>query len=42
MRQYSERQGRPLALPAIRAMIVLIVCGSFWYGVAALAERLTA
>jgi hypothetical protein len=42
MRQYSERQGRPLALLAVRAMIVLLVCGPFWYGIAVLAERLTA
>jgi len=26
----------------VRAMIVLLVCGSFWYGIAVLAERLTA
>jgi hypothetical protein len=42
MRPPTARRNRSLAVPAARVGIVLVVCGSFWYGIAELAARLTA
>jgi hypothetical protein len=42
MRLHTESQTSSLRLGAIRIGIVLVVCGSFWYGIAELAARLAA
>jgi hypothetical protein len=42
MHPHTERRDRSLAVPAARVGIILVVCGSFWYGIAELMARLTA